>query len=151
MECARIVHDESLFLNGDMRVNPTTSNHHDGVTLITRWGHVPFNCWFCCYFSGYIPANLCFPFGWTGSPVYYSIAEQSIKAIHNSQPSFHNLVYCDDHILIGYGRRFETMVFGIAFRRAMVTVLGTISCNEKKFTTWQRLCKALSHIFDFDS
>ena len=183
-ECARIVHDESFPRNGGMSVNAATSNipleiHHDGVTHIARWGleesarypddvvmmtgdvagafrHVPFNCWFCGYFSGYIPeldiivVNLCLPFGWTGSPVHYSIAGQAIKAIHNSRPGFQNLVYCDDHILIGDGRRFETMVSGIALRRAMVTVLGTTACNEKKFTTWQRQCKALGLIFDFD-
>jgi hypothetical protein len=33
----------------------------------------------------------------------------------------------------------------------MVTVLGTTACNEKKFTTWQRQCRALGLIFDFDS
>jgi hypothetical protein len=91
--------------------------------------HVPFNCWFCGYFSGYIPeldlivVNLCLPFGWTGSPVHYSIAGQAIKAIHNSRPGLQNLVYCDDHILIGNDRRLETQVSGIALRRAMVTVL----------------------------
>jgi hypothetical protein len=79
--------------------------------------------------------NLCLPFGWTGSPVHYSIAGQAIKAIHNCRPGFQNLVYCDDHILIGDSRRFETQVSGIALRRAMVTVLGTTACNEKKFTT----------------
>jgi hypothetical protein len=47
------------------------------------------------------------PFGCTGSPVLY-IAGQAIKAIHNIQ----NLVYCDDHILVGDGRRFETQVSG---------------------------------------
>jgi hypothetical protein len=60
------------------------------------------------------------------------------------------MVYCDDHILIGDGRRFETQVSGIALRRAMVTVLGTTACNEKKFTKWQQQCKALGLIFDFD-
>jgi hypothetical protein len=84
-------------------------------------------------------------------PVHYSIAGQVIKAIHNSRPGFQNLVYCDDHILIGDGRRFETTVSGIALRRAMVTVLGTTACNEKKFTTWRRQCKALGLISDFDS
>jgi hypothetical protein len=84
--------------------------------------HVPFNCWSCGYFSGYIPemdlivVNLCLPFGWTGSPVHYSIAGQAIKAIHNSRPGFQNLVYCDDHILIGDSRQFETQVSGIALR-----------------------------------
>jgi hypothetical protein len=104
-----------------------------------RQYHVPFNRWFCGYFSGYsyIPAmdilvvNLCSPFGWTGSPVHYSIAGQTIKAIHNSRPGFQNLVYCYGHILIGDGRRFETMVSAIALRRAMVTLLGTTACNEK--------------------
>ncbi len=119
--------------------------------------HVPFNCWFCGYFSGYIPeldlivVNLCLPFGWTGSPVHSSIAGQAIKVIHNSRPGFQNLVYSDDHILIGDSHRFETQVSGIALRRAMVTVLGTTACNEKKFTTWQRQCRALGLIFDFDS
>jgi hypothetical protein len=98
-----------------------------------------------------IVVNLCLPFGWTGSPVHNSIAGQAIKAIHNSRPGFHNLVYCDDHILIGDSRRFETQVSGIALWRAMVTVLGTTACNEKKFTTWQRQCRELGLIFDFDS
>ena len=184
-ECARIVHDESFPRNGGLSVNAATTNiplevHHDGVKHIAQWGleaaaqypedavmmtgdvagafrHVPFNCWSCGYFSGYIPeldlivVNLCLPFGWTGSPVHYSIAGQAIKAIHNSRPGFNNLVYCDDHILIGDVRRFETQVSGIALRRAMVTVLGTTACNEKKFTTWQRQCRALGLIFDFDS
>ncbi len=119
--------------------------------------HVPFNCWFCGYLSGYFPeldlivVNLCLIFDWTGSPVHYSIAGQVIKTIQNSRPGFQNLVYCDDHILIGDSRRFETQVSGIALRRAMVTVLGTTACNEKKFTTWQRQWKALGLIFDFDS
>jgi hypothetical protein len=96
--------------------------------------HVPFNCWFCGYFSGFIPVlniivvNLCLPFGY--------IAGHAIKAIHNSRPGFNNFVYCDDHILIGHGGRFETLDSGIALRRAMVTVLGTTACNEKRFTTW---------------
>lgn len=183
-ECARIVHDESFPRQGGMSVNAATSNipleiHHDGVKHIARWGleamtsypddvvmmtgdvagafrHIPFNCRFCGYFSGYIPeldiivVNLCLPFGWTGSPVHYSIAGQAIKAIHNSRPGFKNLVYCDDHIMIGDRRRFETIVSGIALRRAMVTVLGTTACNEKKFTAWLRQCKALGLIFDFD-
>ncbi len=112
--------------------------------------HVQFNC----YFSGYIPdldlivVNLCLPFGWTGSPVHYSIAGQAIQAIHNSIRGFQNLVYCDDHILIGDGRRFETQVSDIALRRAMVTVLDTTACNENKFTAWQRQCRALGLIFD---
>jgi hypothetical protein len=79
--------------------------------------HVPFNCWFCGYFVpelDLIVVNLCLPFGWTGSPVHYSIAGQAIKAIHNSRRCFQNLVYCDDHILIGDGRRFETQMSGIA-------------------------------------
>jgi hypothetical protein len=85
--------------------------HHDGVKQIARWGldeaarypddvvmmtgdvsgafrHIPINCWFCGRFSGYVPelnlivVNLSLPFGWTGSPVTYSIAGQAIKAIH---------------------------------------------------------------------
>jgi hypothetical protein len=166
-------------------VNAATTNipleaYHDGVKHIAQWGleaaaqnpedavmmtcdaagafrHVPFNCWFCDYFSGYIPeldliaVNLCSPFGWTGSPVHFSIAGQAIKAIHNSRPGFQNLVYCDDHVLIGDSRRFATQVSGIALRRAMVTVLGTTTCNEKKFTIWQRQFRALGLIFDFDS
>jgi hypothetical protein len=32
----------------------------------------------------------------------------------------------------------------------MVTVFGTNACNEKKFTAWQRQCKALGLIFDFE-
>ncbi len=83
--------------------------------------------------------------------MHYSILGQAIKAIHNSRPGFQNLVFCDDHILIGDGRQFETQVSGITLRRAMVTVLGTTACNEKKFTTWQRQCKALGLNFDFDS
>jgi hypothetical protein len=43
------------------------------------------------------------------------------------------------------------MVSGIALRREMVTVLGTTACNEKKFTTWQRQCKALNLIFYYGS
>jgi hypothetical protein len=131
-ECARIVHDESFLRNRGLSLNAATTNiplevHHDGVKHIAQWGleaaaqypedvvmmtgdvasafrHVPFNCWYCGYFSGYIPeldlivVNLCLPFGWTGSPVHYSIAGQAIKAIHNSRTGFQNLVYCDDHI-----------------------------------------------------
>jgi hypothetical protein len=52
--------------------------------------------------------------------------------------------------MIGDRRRFETIVSGIELRRAMVTVLGTTACNEKKFTAWLRQCKALGLIFDFD-
>ncbi len=119
-ECARMVHDESFLRNGDKSVNAATTNirleiHHDGVTHIAQWGleaasrypedvvmmtgdvagafrHIPFNCWFCGYFSGYIPeldlivVNLYLPFGWTGSPVHYSIAGQAVKAIHISRP-----------------------------------------------------------------
>ncbi len=119
--------------------------------------HMPFNCWFCGYFCGYIPeldlimVNLCLPCGWIGSPVHYSIAGQAIKAIHSSRPGFQNQLYCDDHILIGDGRRLETQVSGIVLRRAMATVLVTAACNEKKFITWQRQCKVLGLIFDFDS
>jgi hypothetical protein len=154
--------------------------HHDGVKQIARWGldeaarypddvvmmtgdvsgafrHIPINCWFCGRFSGYIPelnlivVNLSLPFGWTGSPVTYSIAGQAIKAIHNSRPGFKNLVYCDDHIMIGHSGRFETLVSDISLRRAMVTVLGTTACNEDKFTRWSRRCKALGMIFDLDA
>jgi hypothetical protein len=42
-------------------------------------------------------------------------------------------------------------VSGIALCRAIVTVLGTTACNEKKFTTWQRQCKTLGLFFDFES
>jgi hypothetical protein len=101
-------------------------------------------------FPSLIVVNLCLPFGWKGSPTHFSIARQAIKAIHNSRPGFKNLVYCDDHILICDGHRFETQVSGIALCRAKVTVLGTTACNEKKFTTWQQQCKALGLIFDFD-
>jgi len=154
--------------------------HHDGVKQIARWGldeaarypddvvmmpgdvsgafrHIPINCWFCGRFSGYVPelnlivVNLSLPFGWTGSPVTYSIAGQAIKAIHNSRPGFQNLVYCDDHIMIGHSGRFETLVSDISLRRAMVTVLGTTACNEDKFTRWSRRCKALGLIFDLDA
>ncbi len=83
--------------------------------------------------------------------MHYSIAGQAIKAIHNSRSGFQNMVHCDDHILIGDGRRFETQVFGIALWRAMVTVLDTTTCDVKKFTTWQRQCKALGLTFDIDS
>jgi hypothetical protein len=153
---------------------------HDGVKQIARWGlaeahvcpddvvmmtgdvsgafrHIPINCWFCGHFSGYIPEldiiviNLSLPFGWTGSPVTYSIAGQAIKAIHNGHPGFHNLVYCDDHIMFGHSGRFETLVSDIALRRAMVMVLGTTACNEDKFTRWSRRCKALGLIFDLET
>jgi hypothetical protein len=77
--------------------------------------------------------------------VHYSIAGQAIKAIHNSRPGFQNLMYCDDHILIDDGRRFETQVSGIALRRA------TTACNDKMFSTWQRQCRALGLTIDFDS
>jgi hypothetical protein len=122
---------------------------HDGVKQITHWGlgeahrtpddvvmmtgdvsgafrHIPINCWFCGHFSGYIPEldiivlDLSLPIGWTGSPVAYSIAGQAIKAIHNSHPGFHNLVYCDDHFMFGHSGRFETLVSDISLRRAMV-------------------------------
>jgi hypothetical protein len=48
-----------------------------------------------------------------------------IKAIYYNRPCFQNLVYCDDHILIGDGRSFETIVSGIV-RRAMVTVVDRV-------------------------
>jgi hypothetical protein len=171
--------DESFPRNGGMSVNAATTNipleiHHDGATHIAQWGleaasrypedvmsrarsvtcrstagssaisQATFQSWILSW-SIYV-----LPFGWTGSPVHYSIAGQAIRAIHNSRPGFQNLVYCDDHILIGDGRRFETQVSGIALRRAMVTVLGTTACNEKKLT-WQRQCRALGLIFDFES
>jgi hypothetical protein len=41
------------------------------------------------------------------------------------------------------------MVSGIALRREIITVLRLAAFNEK-FTTWQRQCKALGIIFDFD-
>jgi hypothetical protein len=99
-ECARIVHGEFFPRNGGMSVNAATTNipleiHHDWATHIAQWGleaasrypenvvmitgdvagafrHVPFNYWFCGYFSSYIPeldlivVNLCLPFGWSG-------------------------------------------------------------------------------------
>jgi len=184
-ECARIVHDESYPRNHGTSINAATTNipleiHHDGVKQIAQWGldaaarwpddvvmmtgdvsgafrHIPINCRFCGYFSGYIPelniivVNLSLPFGWTGSPVTYYIAGQAIKAIHNSRPGFHNLVYCDDHIMLGQAGRFETRVADISLRRAMMMVLGTTACNEEKFTQWARRCKALGLIFDLDT
>jgi hypothetical protein len=161
-------------------INIPLEIHHDGVKQIARWGldestrypdtavmmtgdvsgafrHVPINCWFCGHFSGYIPeldiivVNLSLPFGWTGSPVTYSIAGQAIKHIHNSRPGFHNLVYCDDHIMIDQADSFEARAAAISLRRAMIAVLGTTACNEDKFTQWARRCKALGLIFDFDS
>jgi hypothetical protein len=119
--------------------------------------HIPVNCWFCGHFAGYIPeldiilVNLYLPFGWTGSPVTYSIAGQAIKAIQNSHPAFQKLAYCDDHIMIGHSGRFETLVSDISLRRAMVMVLGTTACNEDKFTQWSRRCKALGLIFDLET
>jgi hypothetical protein len=63
-----------------------------------------------------IVVNLSLPIGWTGSPVTYSIAGQAIKAIHNSHPGFHSLVYCDDHIMFGHSGRFEMLMSDIYLR-----------------------------------
>jgi hypothetical protein len=118
---------------------------------------IPIICWFCGHFSGYIPeldiivVNLSLPFGWTGSTVTYSIAGQATKVIHNSHPGFHNLVYCDDHIMFDHSGHFETLVSDISLRRAMVMVLRTTACNEDKSTRWSRRCKALGLIFDLET
>jgi hypothetical protein len=109
--------------------------------------HIPINCCFCGHFSGYILifVNLFLPLRWTGSPVANSIAGQAIKAIDSSEPGFHNLVYSDVHIKIGYFGRFETLVLDISLRRAVMMVLWTmVACNQDKFTRWSRWC-----IFDF--
>jgi hypothetical protein len=119
--------------------------------------HIPINCCLCGHFSGYIPefeiivVKLSLPFGWTSSPVTYSIAGQAIKAINNSHSGFHNLVYCDDHITIGHSGRFETLVSDISLRRALVMGLRTTACNEDKYTRWSRWCMSLDLIFDLET
>jgi hypothetical protein len=59
-----------------MNVNAATSNIPLEVMMTGDFAgafrHVPFNCWFCVYFSGYIRelgiivVNLCLPFDWAG-------------------------------------------------------------------------------------
>jgi hypothetical protein len=60
-------------------------------------------------------------------------------------------MYCDNHMLIGDGRRSETMVSDIALRQALVMVLDATAFNEKKLITWQQQYEVLGLIFDFDS
>jgi hypothetical protein len=139
-----------------------THRSPDDVVMMTgdisgAFRRIPINCWLCGRFAGYIPeldiivVNLSLPFGWTGSPVTCSIAGQAIKAIHNSHPGLHNLVYCNDQIMFGLSSRFETLVLDISLRRAMAMVLGTTACNEDKLTRWSRRCKALGLMFDLET
>lgn len=111
----------------------------------------------CGRFAAYIAelnvvvVNLTLPFGWTDSPAHYWIAGGAIAAIHNSRHGFYNLVYCDDHMLMQAKVGFRARAEELALRRAMILVLGTRACNEKKFTTWARVCTALGLTFDFDT
>ena len=107
----------------------------------------------CGFFAGFIPelnivvVNLVLPFGWTNSPAYYWLAGEAIKTIHGMH--FMNLVWCDDHIWLEHNLAFNITAAAFSLRRAMILMLGTCACNEDKFTTWSRQCKALGVIFDF--
>ena len=138
------------------------TRYPDEVVMMTgdvsgAFRNVPFAAFFCGCFAGYIReldiivVNLCLPFGWTDSPAYYWLAGRAIKTLHNSRSGYKNLTYCDDHILLGRRGTFRTQAAAFALRRSMVLVLGTQACNEKKFTVWDRQCKALGLIFDLDT
>jgi hypothetical protein len=64
---------------------------------------------------------------------------------------FMNLVWCDDHILMEPRLVCRMSAAAYSLRRAMILVLGTGACNEKKFTPWARQCKALGLMFDLDT
>jgi hypothetical protein len=69
-------------------------------------------------FSQYIPelvilaVNSSLPFGWMVSPVTNSTVGQAIKAVHTSRPGFHNLVDCNDLIMIDHSSLFCNAHFG---------------------------------------
>ena len=111
----------------------------------------------CGRFAAYISeldmvvVNLTLPFGWTDSPAHYWLAGRAIAAIHNSRFGFYNLAYCDDHMLMQASVGLRARAEELALRRAMILVLGTRACNDKKFTVWSRSCTALGLTFDFDT
>ena len=119
--------------------------------------HVHIHREHCGLFAAFIPElnivviNLTLPFGWTDSPAHYWLAGRAIAAIHNSRHGFHNLAYCDDHMLMQASVGPRARAEELALRRSMILVLGTTACNDKKFTVWARVCTALGLTFDFDN
>ncbi|OWZ03126.1 hypothetical protein PHMEG_00025201 [Phytophthora megakarya] len=99
------------------------------------------------------------PFGWAGSPPYYSLFGRAISwLMGNSSPSsvsnsmdtdpFFPYEWVDDHILVepDVGNRLQ--LAAATLRHAMLAVLGYRSINESKFSTWSSEIVALGLLWN---
>ncbi|ETP51850.1 hypothetical protein F442_03065, partial [Phytophthora nicotianae P10297] len=103
---------------------------------------------------GILIIDLAAPFGWSGSPPYYSLFGRAITwrmgtnspaSVSNSNDSerFFPYEWVDDHILVEPDVGDRLQVAEATLRHAMLAVLGPRSINEAKFSSWSSDLTAL--------
>lgn len=128
--------------------------------------HIPIHEDFVHLFAAALPEenaliiDLSCPFGWSGSPAFYFLAATEILRIHGAtsptwpqQPTparfpFSALAWCDDHIGVEPDLGSRLAEADISLRGAMVSVLGPLAINDKKFTPFFQHGKVLGLDWD---
>ncbi|ETL90948.1 hypothetical protein L917_10461 [Phytophthora nicotianae] len=105
--------------------------------------------------------DLSAPFGWTGSPAFYSVFGRAISTIvgrespasmwpgHPDATPFFAYEWVDDHVMMESDLGERCAVAEDTLRLAMLAVLGPTAINESKFTTWSTKARVLG--LDWDS
>ncbi|OWZ17947.1 hypothetical protein PHMEG_0008033 [Phytophthora megakarya] len=103
--------------------------------------------------------DLAAPFGWSGSPAFYSIFGRAISWLvsQNSPASvsessddepFFGYEWVDDHFLIDPDRDSRLELAETTLRLSMMAILGPNSINESKFSTWSTEQQALGLVWN---
>lgn len=97
--------------------------------------------------EGALVIDLAAPFGWTGSPAFYSAFGRAITwLIGSNSPAsvsestdgepFFGYEWADDHILVEPDRDNRLELAAATLRLSMMAVLGPYSINGSKFSDW---------------
>ncbi|POM59614.1 hypothetical protein PHPALM_31626 [Phytophthora palmivora] len=102
--------------------------------------------------------DLAAPFGWSGSPAFYSAFGRAITwLVRTNSPSsvsesaddelFFGFEWVDDHIMVEPDRDDRLELAEATLRLSMLAVLGPNSINDEKFSEWSTELQALGLIW----
>lgn len=141
-------------------------NAHPGARIMLMLGdvagafrHVPVHAdhvhMFAFVIEDVLVIDLACGFGWCGSPAAYFLPGALINGLYEQglpgvvlEPPLVGSFWCDDHTCLEMDEGVRCFVADLALRRAMMTALGPSAINERKFTRWDDVGRALGLLWN---